>query len=329
MTERTVAANGIEIWTEDFGNPADPTILLVMGAGAQAIMWDEGFCDALVKGGYGGAEPTAGTELGESGDGAPVDRGGSRHPDRVGRHVIRYDNRDTGQSTCLEFGENPYTVEDMARDAVGVLDAHGIDKAHVVGASMGGMICQVLASDHADRVITMTSIMSSPGGAKAFEAISTGQPIPGYDLPPPDQKVLDAMMAMQANPPTTRDQQIDAGVRTWRALSGSVAPFDEAEVREREGRVYDRARNISASMNHGFAVASSPDRFDTLGRITVPTLVIHGTEDPILPFPHGELTANLIPGAKLVAVEGMGHELPRAVWPQVVEAILEHTSSPQ
>jgi pimeloyl-ACP methyl ester carboxylesterase len=289
VAEQTVETNGVEIWTEDFGDPSDPTILLVMGAGGQAILWPDELVEALVAG---------------------------------GKHVIRYDNRDVGQTTTFDFEKEPYTVADMAGDAVAVLDAYGVGQADVVGASMGGMIVQTMALDAPDRVRTMTSIMSTPLAGGFMAAIMGGGTA---SLPGPEQKVLD-LMALNATPPTSDDERVDRAVQQWRALAGTMAPFDEHEVREREQRILARAKNIDAANNHQFAVASSPDRTDDLARITAPTLVIHGTSDPILPYPHGEATANAIPGAKLLAVEGMGHELPAPAIPIVVSAILEHTA---
>jgi len=288
VAERLVAANGVEIWTEDFGDPSHPTVLLVMGAGGQAILWPDELIDAFVAG---------------------------------GKHVIRYDNRDVGQTTCFDFAKEPYTIADMAADAVAVLDAYGVDQADVVGASMGGMIVQTMALNAPERVRTMTSIMSSPlaGGFIATFA-GGGEGV----LPGPEQKVLD-LMVRNAVPPTSDDERIDRAVEQWRVLAGTMAPFDEDEVRERERRISARAKNIEAANNHQLAVASSPDRTDDLARIAAPTLVIHGTQDPILPYAHGEATAKAIPGAKLLPIEGMGHELPAPALPIVVDAILDHT----
>ena len=292
MTERVVQANGIDIWTETFGDAANPTILLVMGATAQGILWPEEFCELLVRG---------------------------------GRHVIRYDNRDTGQSTTFDFAANPYTIADLARDAVGVLDAYGVDAAHAVGASMGGMIVQTLAIEHPTRVRTITSIMSSPGGAAVASGIAgDAEPVA---LPGPEPKVIEAMAAMMTNPPSTREERIAAGVAMSKALSGPLDPRSDDELREFEARVLDRATNPDAARNHGLAVMASPDRSAALADVTTPTLVIHGTADPILPFPHGEATAKAIPGATLLTIDGMGHDLPRAAWPTIVDAILEHTAS--
>src|SRR5262245_17723422 len=186
MSERTIRANGIEIWCEDFGHPSDPAILLVMGAGGQAVLWPDEFVGALWE---------------------------------AGHRVIRYDNRDTGQSTCCDFATSPYALGDMARDAVGVLDALGIERAHVVGASMGGMIGQTLAIEHPERLRSLTSIMSSPAGGGIMKAMLGG----GGDarLPAPAPRVLEYMRASAEKPPRTDAERIDAAVALWRVLSGS------------------------------------------------------------------------------------------------------------
>jgi pimeloyl-ACP methyl ester carboxylesterase len=288
VPERTVQANGIEIWTEDFGRPTDPTVLLIMGASAQGIMWPEELCEALAE---------------------------------AGRHVIRYDNRDTGQSTCVDFAAQPYRLSDMADDAVGVLDAYAVASAHVVGASMGGMIAQTVTLEHPERVRTLTSIMSTPL-AESFAADLLGSPV--SELPGPSQRVRDVLAGL-AEPARDDEQRIDRAVELWRTLSGTLDPFDEQETRNREKRILARARNIDAAVNHQFAIASSPDRTAALTRITAPTLVIHGTADPILPFPHGEAMAKAIPGARLLTVAGMGHELPPSAVPIVAAAIVDLT----
>jgi pimeloyl-ACP methyl ester carboxylesterase len=288
MTERIVRVNGIEIWCEDFGRPGDPALLLVMGATAQGILWPDELCRSLATG---------------------------------GRHVIRYDNRDTGQSTCFDFAKQPYTLADMARDAVGLLDAFEISRAHVVGASMGGMIGQTLAIDHPERVRTLTSIMSSPA-APGIGEMTGGA---ASELPGPAPRVLEAIAAQKPNP--TREERIEAAVRLWRALSGSGEPFNEAEVREREALVLSRAKNPDAALNHGLAVGMSPDRREALRKVKIPTLVIHGTDDPILPLPHGQATADAIPGARLLVIEGMGHDFPTYARARILDAILEHTAA--
>ena len=287
MGERVVKANGIDVWTEDFGSPADPAILLVMGATAQGILWPEEFCMALVA---------------------------------AGRYVIRFDNRDTGKSTCFDFATAPYALGDMARDAVGVLDAYGIARAHVVGASMGGMIAQTIAIEHPERMLSMTSIMSSPIGGELAAAGGTGAGLPG-----PEPRVLEAVALLATTPATNDTDRVELAVKLWRALAGSADPVDEAAVRERERRVLARARNIDAAQNHSLAIGRSPDRREGLRKVRVPTLVIHGTDDPILPLPHGKATADCVQASKLITIAGMGHDLPPRVGETVLNAIVEHT----
>jgi pimeloyl-ACP methyl ester carboxylesterase len=287
MAERTVRANGIEIWCEDFGAPSDPALLLVMGASAQGILWPDDFCAALAA---------------------------------AGLYVLRFDNRDTGQSTCFDFARQPYRISDMARDAIGVLDANGVARAHVVGASMGGMIGQTLALEHPARVRTLTSVMSTPFAARIASLMSGSG---GAELAP-HPRLLAAVAAQVAKPPRTTEERIESAVLLWRALAGRGEPFDEAAVRAREALVLARARNIDAAQNHGLAVAASPDRLEALRSLRVPTLVFHGDDDPILPLAHGRLTAEAIPGARFVVVPGMGHDLPPKARARLVEEILAH-----
>jgi pimeloyl-ACP methyl ester carboxylesterase len=238
--------------------------------------------------------------------------------------VIRYDNRDTGQSTCFDFAQAPYTLADMARDAAGVLDAFGIARADAVGASMGGMIVQTLALEQPARVRTLTSIMSTPLAASIMKAM-LGQAEPGA-LPGPEPEVMAVALSRAGNPPRTDEERIAVAVELWRALAGSGEPFDEAAVRAREARILARARNIDAAQNHQLAIAASPDRDAALRGLRVLALVIHGVDDPILPLAHGRATAERIPGAKLVEIEGMGHDFPVYARKRIVEAILAHTA---
>lgn len=291
MAERMVKANGIEIWTEDFGSPGDPAVLLVMGASAQGIFWPEAFCEQIVA---------------------------------AGRYVIRFDNRDTGQTTCFDFATDPYTVADMALDALGVLDAYEIERAHVVGASMGGMICQTLAIDHPERVISFTSIMSSPGGGSVTQAIQGGEA--EHALPPPTQEVIEVAMAAVMNPAKGREERITQRLHFFKILAGSLAPYDEAAGRALFEREQDRALNWDAQNNHSLAIGASPDRRSALGSVKAPALVIHGTEDPILPYEHGVATADAA-GCKLITIEKMGHDMPEVAWPRIISAIVEHTAA--
>jgi len=286
-------ANGIEIEYERFGPESGRPLLLIMGLGGQAIMWDEGFCEALVA---------------------------------AGHHVIRYDNRDVGLST--KFGDAgipnvmelmqrtaageavdvPYTLDDMADDAAGLLDALGLETAHVCGASMGGMIAQTLAIRHGARLRSMTSVMSTTGNP----SLPSGNP--------------EAMAVLMAPPPTNRAESLDAAVRTWRTIGSPGFPFDEQKIRDRAARLFDRsfypegpARQLAAVVAHG-------SRVESLRSVTTPTLVIHGAADPLLPLAGGRDTADAIPGASLLVIEGMGHDFPEGAWPRIIGAIGEHTA---
>ncbi len=290
MPERMIAANGIEIWTEDFGDRNDPAVLLIMGASAQGIMLPEPFCQGIVDG---------------------------------GRYVIRYDNRDTGQSTCFGAGNAKYGLPDMARDAIGVLDAYGIDRAHVVGASMGGMIGQTVAIEHPDRIRSLTSIMSTPAGGEVAAAME-GEAKEG-GLPGPTQAVIEASMKAAVNPPASQEERIEQRLEMFRVLAGSLGSYDETARRAVFELEYSRARDYESMGNHGLALTGSPDRRPALAKLSLPVLVIHGTEDPILPYEHGVATAKAISGAELLTIEKMGHDMPEVALPQIIGAILRHT----
>lgn len=296
MAERRVKANGIELWTESFGKPEDPPLLLVMGASAQGMGWPEELIGLLVAG---------------------------------GRYVIRYDHRDTGQSDCFDFQKNPYTLEDLTADAVGVLDAYGIAAAHVVGASLGGMIGQLMSIRYPERVLTLTSMMSTPLRPDVSETIllaMQGQ-APTGALPPPTPRALEVYLAVASSPPRNRQDAIDIQMKILRMLSGSGTPFDEQEYRCRVEQMFDRARDISAAANHGLVPSPTREQAEALKRLRVPTLIIHGTDDPVFPPAHGAAAAEAIPGARLLMLEGLGHDLPRPLHGEFARAILAHTSS--
>lgn len=284
-----VATNGIEIAYEEFGDPRATPLLLIMGLGAQMILWHEDFCGALAGRGY---------------------------------RVIRFDNRDVGESTWLDqlgvpdvmrimgavamrqpIDDAPYLLRDMAADAAGLLDALDIRRAHVVGASMGGMIAQSLAIAHPERVRSLTSIMSS-----------TGNP----ELPPPRPE---AMGVLLTPPPTDREGAIERGVTVFRTIGSPGFPFEEDEVRRLAARAYDRGINPAGVARQLVAILASGSRVAALGGLRLPALVIHGVDDPLVPFPAGEDTARAIPGATLLAIDGMGHDMPRPVWPRMIDAI--------
>jgi pimeloyl-ACP methyl ester carboxylesterase len=278
VAEQTIRANGVELCTEAFGDPADPPILLVMGMGGSMVWWEEGFCRMLVEG---------------------------------GRFVIRYDHRDTGHSATYEPGRPGYTGADLVADAAGVLDAYHISAAHVVGVSMGGALAQLLALDFTDRVLSLVLISTS-------RALAGGR-----GLPPPTVEVARFTATAKVDW-SDAESVIEYLVEYSRVLSGGRRPFSDAAVRELARRDVERARNFAAAQNHGVLPDDERSR-EPLSSIAAPTLVIHGTADPMFPLQHGEALAEEIPGARLLPLEGAGHGLDRADWEALAEAIIEHT----
>ncbi|MFF5359332.1 alpha/beta fold hydrolase [Streptomyces scabiei] len=294
--ERIVPVDGIEVWAEEFGVPEHPAVLLVMGAQAQGVQWNDGIVRRLVDG---------------------------------GRRVIRYDHRDTGRSSVVDFAVRPYTVADMASDALAVLDAFGVEEAHLVGASLGGIIAQRIAVTDPERVLTLTSLSSQPLGTDTAAAVGralAGEPSMPGELPPPSAELLAVLAGTLPDPEAGPDQYLAARLPLWRVLHGSVLPFDEEEYRRMERRVYERARDLAAGLHHTLAGAAGGDDTAALATVTAPTLVLHGTEDPMFPPAHGEATAAAIPGARLVVVEGLGHTLPVALDARLAEEMLRHTA---
>jgi pimeloyl-ACP methyl ester carboxylesterase len=292
--EVMVKANGVDICVEAFGNPADPTLLMVQGACASMIRWDTDFCRELVNGGL---------------------------------YVIRFDNRDVGRSTSFTPGDPPYTLEDLADDAIGVLDAFGVERTHILGASSGGMICQLIALRHPATVRTMTLCISTPGIPEAARAVKPGELSQSEsDLPSPSAALLDKVRLLANIDWSNEAAAVEGFVMEARAMAGSKFLVDEAEVRRWGPLEYKRQNNIfSFRYNTPIAETHTPTWRHRLKEIKVPTLVIHGTDDPVLPYPHGVALSQEIPGAKLVTLEGVGHELPRGCWSQMLPAIVEHT----
>ena len=288
-----VKVNNIEIEYETYGNPSDKPLLLVMGLGAQMISWDEEFIQFLLDRGF---------------------------------YVIRFDNRDVGLSTkCEEAGEPhvmeaimaiqrgetieaPYSLEDMADDAIGVLDTLNIEKAHICGASMGGMIVQIIAFRHPNRVLSLISIMSS-----------TGNP----ELPQPTPE---AMQALLTPAPTERSEYIEYSLKIGKLLYGSGFPFDEEKRRKLAERGYDRCFYPPGFGRQLLAILANGDRRSKISSIKVPTLVIHGGDDPLVPLEGGKDTAKSISGSKLIIIEGMGHSLPPETWGQISDAIAKNAA---
>ncbi len=287
MPDQMVEANGVVIRTELFGDSQGVPLLLIMGATAPGVYWPERFIEKL------------------------VDRG---------CFVVRYDNRDTGKTTCVDYTDHPYTLDDMARDAVAVMDAYGMDQAHVAGASMGGMILQTLMLQHESRLKSATIIMSSPLSAGATE-----EGLSAADLPGPDPAWMEKSMSLLTSPPASREEMIDRKIEQFRMLSGSAEAFDAVAQREIATVEVDQATDLSAAMNHTLAInnSSPSDRRPMLSETHTPTLVVHGTEDPILPYPHGVSLAEVIPGSELMALDKAGHEMPRCFEDELIDRMIK------
>jgi len=283
-----LTANGIRIEYETIGDQRQPPLLLIMGLGAQMIFWDDDFCREIAGRGF---------------------------------HVIRFDNRDCGLSTHFpEMGvpdvvkavtaalagekvEAPYSLGDMAADTVALLDGLGIPRAHIVGASMGGTIAQTIAINHPARVLSLASIMSTTGN---------------QELP---QAKPEALSVLLTPTPSDRAEFVDHMVQSFRTIGSPGFELDEARFRDRVGRAFDRSYDPAGVARQLVAALADGDRKPRLGSVHAPTVVIHGREDPLVPVEAGKDTADAIPGARLVVIDGMGHDLPRGAWPQIIDAI--------
>lgn len=283
-----VRSNGIQLRYETLGDPDDPAMLLIMGLGAQLIDWPRELCDQLAG---------------------------------RGLRVILFDNRDAGLSqACPELGVPdvrailggdrttvPYLLADLAADAVGLLDALGIERAHVTGVSLGGMIAQQLTIDHPDRVASLCSVMSTTGDR------AVGRPTP------------EAAALLGLPPAANRDAAVENSIASARIIGSPGFPATPEELLLRAAAKYDRAYNPLGTLRQYAAALGSPDRTAALRGVTVPTVVIHGEQDPLIAVSGGRATADAVPGAELLVIPGMGHDLPRAVWPRIVDAIVRNT----
>jgi len=276
----------IDIAYERLGDPHAPPVLLIMGLGAQLIAWPDGFCDELVQ---------------------------------RGLQLIRFDNRDIGRSTHLSGAPPPnmmaalagdrssaaYTMSDMAADSVGLLDVLGLDSVHLVGASMGGYIAQTIALEYPRRVRSLTSMMATTGDR------SVGQPH------------AEVMRVFAGPPATTRAEVVQRALDIARVIGSPGFPPKVEAIADRAGREFDRAFDPLGVARQAVAVVASGDRTSRLRSIDVPTLVIHGANDPVCDVSGGRATAEAIPGAELLVIDGMGHDLPRVLWPQFASKIAE------
>jgi pimeloyl-ACP methyl ester carboxylesterase len=276
--ELIAPANGIELCYQEIGDPDGEPLLLVMGLATQMLAWDEGFCGLLVERGF---------------------------------RVIRFDNRDIGRSTKIESAgvprrvdmmvgrraSAPYLLRDMAADTFGLMDHLGIDSAHIAGASMGGMIVQTMAIEQPERVRSLVSIMSNTGSRW------TGMP---------SRK---AMAVLLGRPPRGREAAIERAVKTFGVIGSPGYPFDEERLRRVAGRSYDRGHGAAGVLRQLHAITASGDRTQALHGVRVPATVIHGTRDVLVRPAGGRATARAIPNARLKTIDGMGHDLPRQLWP--------------
>ena len=286
------ATNGIDIEYDTFGDRDGSPLLLIMGLSSQMVAWPESFCRKLAQSGH---------------------------------WVLRFDNRDVGLSSKIEgVGipdlmaayqqgqpvEAPYTLSDMAADALGLMDALKLGKAHVCGLSMGGMIAQLMAIEYPRRILSLISMESS-----------TGDPT----LPSAKPQAMEAMLSP---PPQDRDGYIQHAVEVFRAFSGGSDKFDETLERELAVNSYERSFYPLGFVRQLAAILASGDRSERLASVTAPTLVIHGADDPLVPLAHGRASARVIPGAKLLVVEGLGHGIAYpTLWDEIVDAIMQHTSA--
>jgi pimeloyl-ACP methyl ester carboxylesterase len=284
---RDIGPDRIQLCYERFGDPADPAVLLTMGANAQMIGWHEGFCREL------------------------TDRG---------LHVIRFDNRDAGRSTHFhdappadpmaaldgDFSTAAYSAQDMVGDMLGLLDALGIDSAHLVGASMGGFLSQLTAVEHPARVRSLTTLMSSTGNRAVGQA---------------DMAIF---AEMRPQPDGTRQSYVDWYLRALPVFGSAAFPQDEKDVADRAGLYFDRGYDPQAMMRQGVAAVMGGDLTPRLHELKTPTLVIHGTADRMCDVSGGRATAEAIPGAELVIIDGMGHSVPRQLWSELAARISDH-----
>jgi pimeloyl-ACP methyl ester carboxylesterase len=282
--EKMAPASGIELAYQEMGDPEGEPLVLVMGLATQMLAWDEGFCGMLVERGF---------------------------------RVVRFDNRDIGRSTKIDSAgvpsridmmsgrraSAPYFLRDMAGDTIGLMDHLGIESAHVAGASMGGMIVQTMSIEHAERVRSMVSIMSTTGSRW------TGMPS------------WKAMGVLLGRPPKGREAAVERAIKTFSVIGSPGYPLDEKRLRDVAGRSYDRGHSAAGVLRQLHAITASGDRTQALRGVRVPTVVIHGKSDPLVRPAGGRATARAIPGARLKMIDGMGHDLPRDLWPTFVEEI--------
>lgn len=292
MQEKFVSAGNRSLWSQATGPDDGETILLIAGANASGLMWPDEWVELLTSKGF---------------------------------RVVRYDHRDTGRSTFMEFDQSPYTVEELAGDAVTILNAWQVTKAHVVGLSIGATLGQVLALDYPERLASLTLMC---GAALDVDFVGnirrafSGESSPD-GLPLPKKEALEALSA-RTKPSESLEEELNRRVNEWRILSGDKLEYDETDFRLREERCIDHAGTWVQPGNHALATPVLLERGQELRTVRVPTLVIQGTEDPLNPPPHGKHIADLLPNARLIEIDGLGHSLPKVFLQRIADMVATH-----
>lgn len=284
------ATPGVRLWVEERGPSDAPALLLIMGAQASGLGWPDELVDALA----------------------------ARH------RVIRYDHRDTGRSTRA-FDQQPYAITDLAEDAVAVLDALGVERAHIVGLSLGGMLAQLLVADHPDRLLSATLIGTCALSSAPYTR-PDGTRVPPEELP----GIAPHILAMWALPVEDHglEAELDRRVEHWRALGGDRIPFDAGRARAMERKIIEHTGHYTTGTAHGRADTAGMDRTEELAKTDIPVLVVSAPAEPVFPPPHPQHLAQVVRGARLVEIPGMGHALPPQVLAPLASTVLEHTSAP-
>ncbi len=281
-------ANNIDIWFETFGNKEDPVLLLIMGACSQGILWPSELCQKLAS---------------------------------VGFYVIRYDHRDTGLSTHFDFEKNPYDLMDMSKDAIGLLDSLKIKKAHLMGLSMGGPIAELIAVHFPEYVHSIT-LMATSCDFRPMNLAYAGLPPEENSLSRPKDFYIEWIASFKEKTPKNLEEAIEQRVECWRLLNGAVIPFEEELYRKLHKEFLLRQRNPESIKNHFFVCSNSEQYVRSVSsKVKVPTLILHGSEDPIFPSDHGEMLAMSIEGSKYIPLYGMGHVPNRYFYDLIVQEV--------
>ncbi|MDF3047132.1 MAG: hypothetical protein K0R73_250 [Candidatus Midichloriaceae bacterium] len=283
MNSKIVYTDGIEIFTQSFGERSNPPVILIMGATAQGIMWQDSFCEALAN---------------------------------LGLFIIRYDHRDTGKSSRIDYFAKPYYLSDLANDALAILDSYCLESAHFIGASMGGQIAQNIAINHPGRVMSLTCIMSTPNHLVFVDGFE-GKDTSHHELPSSNQQILkyyQSILGIKASSSEEAHAMYEQALKKIMLM-----PEHLIETRIFEGRILKRLKSLTHVHNHSIAMASSKDLHNDLHKIKAKTLVIHGKDDFILPVEHGRKLAQLIAGAKFIEYENMGHSFNKLVFHRLLE----------